>query len=143
MAKISAKGAAISVDDSGGSARVISGDVMSYTIDYTVGTVDITGFGEPQNFTPDVTINKVTLTVKWNTAATTGAMTVLRGLVAAYQAGGATSSTVSITPEASGIAFSGEFMCVGIHPAGQAQGSAIELGTVDFMPMGTTAGSWA
>lgn len=143
MAKISAKAAAVSVDDSGGSARAITNDVKGYTVEYTVESVDITGFGEPQNFTPGVSINKVSLDVYWNTAATTGAMTVLRGLVAAYQAGGATSSTLTITPESGGIAFSGEFMCTGIHPAGQAQGSAVELGTIEFLPMGSVVGAWA
>jgi hypothetical protein len=138
MAKISAKGAAISVDNSAGAPQVISSDVESYTIDYTVGTVDVTGFGEPQNFVPDVVINKVSMSVKWNTAATTGATTVLRTIV-----GHATSKTVSVTPEAAGIAFSGEFVCVGIHVEGQAQGSAIGLGTVEFLPMGAVAGSWA
>ncbi len=136
--KISAKGGAVSVDDSGGSARVISTAVQSYTIDYTVGTVDITGLGEPQNFTPDVVINKVTLEVLWDTTATTGATTVLRGII-----GSTTSKTVAITPEAAGIAFSGEFTCVGIHVGGSAQGSAISLGTVEFLPMGAVAGSWA
>ena len=136
--KLSAKGGAVSVDDSSGSARVISTAVQSYTIDYTVGTVDVTGLGEPQNFVPDVVVNKVTMEVLWDTTATTGATTVLRGIV-----GSTTSKTVSITPEAAGIAFSGEFMCVGIHVAGQAQGSAISLGSVEFMPMGAVAGSWA
>src|SRR5512136_736101 len=104
MAKLSAKAATVTVDDSAGNPEAITTDVQNYTVDYTVGVVDVTGFTEPQNFVPDVRINKVTLSCLWNTAATTGSMTVLNGIV-----GSTSSKTLAIVPEGSGLGFSGEF----------------------------------
>ena len=138
MAKISAKGAAISVDDSGGTPRVISSDVKSFEIEYAIDPLEVTGFGDgSKNFTPGQKVIGVTLDVFWNSAATTGAFTVLRGIL-----GQAASVTVSITPEAGGLAFSGEFMCDGITPKGEVNG-VIELGSVHFSVMGSTAPAWA
>ena len=138
MAKISAKGAAISVDDSGGSPQVISSDVKSFEIEYAIDPLEVTGFGDgSKNFTPGQKVIGVTLDVFWNAAATTGAFTVLRGIL-----GQATSVTVSITPEIGGLAFSGEFMCDGITPKGEVNG-VIELGSVHFSVMGSTAPAWA
>jgi hypothetical protein len=138
MAKITSKGGTIYVDDSGTSACNISPDVTSYTIDFTVNAEDVTGFTEgSQNFTPGMQVNKLTLNVLWNTAATTGAYTVLRGII-----GQATSVTVTVTPESGGPAFSGEFMCAGIHVGGEAAGSPISLGSVEFFPMGAVAATF-
>ena len=138
MAKISAKGAAISVDDSGGSPQVISSDVKSFEIEYAIDPLEVTGFGDgSKNFTPGQKVIGVTLDVFWNAAATTGAFTVLRGIL-----GQAASVTVSITPEIGGLAFSGEFMCDGITPKGEVNG-VIELGSVHFSVMGSTAPAWA
>lgn len=138
MAKISAKGAAISVDDSGGSPQVISSDVKSFEIEYAIDPLEVTGFGDgSKNFTPGQKVIGVTLDVFWNAAATTGAFTVLKGIL-----GQSTSVTVSITPEIGGLAFSGEFMCDGITPKGEVNG-VIELGSVHFSVMGSTAPSWA
>jgi hypothetical protein len=138
MAKISAKGAAISVDDSGGSPQVISSDVKSFEIEYAIDPLEVTGFGDgSKNFTPGQKVIGVTLDVFWNAAATTGAFTVLKGIL-----GQATSVTVSITPEIGGLAFSGEFMCDGITPKGEVNG-VIELGSVHFSVMGSTAPAWA
>jgi hypothetical protein len=138
MAKISAKGAAISVDDSGGSPQVISSDVKSFEIEYAIDPLEVTGFGDgSKNFTPGQKVIGVTLDVFWNAAATTGAFTVLKGIL-----GQATSVTVSITPEIGGLAFSGEFMCDGITPKGEVNG-VIELGSVHFSVMGSVAPAWA
>jgi hypothetical protein len=138
MAKISAKGAAISVDDSGGSPQVISSDVKSFEIEYAIDPLEVTGFGDgSKNFTPGQKVIGVTLDVFWNAAATTGAFTVLKGIL-----GQATSVTVSITPESGGLAFSGEFMCDGITPKGEVNG-VIELGSVHFSVMGSVAPAWA
>ena len=139
MAKFSGKSAIVTVDDSAGTPRTISADVTNYDIEDGAPGQDVTGFGEGNiNYIPGQKQQKITLTVLWNTAATTGAMTVLRGIV-----GSTTSKTVTITPEGSGLAFSGEFMCEGITPSGSADGAPISLGTVSFLPMGGVAAAWA
>ena len=139
MAKFSGKSAIVIVDDSAGTPRTISADVTNYDIEDGAPGQDVTGFGEGNiNYIPGQKQQKITLTVLWNTAATTGAMTVLRGIV-----GSTTSKTVTITPEGSGLAFSGEFMCEGITPSGSADGAPISLGTVSFLPMGGVAAAWA
>jgi hypothetical protein len=139
MAKVTSKSAVVAVDDSAGSPQTISGDVQSYTIEFTVNPEDVTGFGEgSQNFTPGLQVNKLTLNCLWNTAATTGAYTVIRGTI-----GQAASITVSVTPEAAGPVFSGEFMCAGITVGGEAAGSPISLGAVEYYPMGAVAATFA
>lgn len=138
MAKVSAKGAVIIVDDSGGTPRTISSDVKSFEIEYAADPLEVSGFGDgSKNFTPGMKVIGLTLDVFWNGAATTGAFTVLSGII-----GSATSVTVSITPESGGLAFSGEFMCDGITPKGEVSG-VIELGSVHFSVMGSTAPAWA
>ena len=136
--KISAKGAVIVVDDSSGTPRTISNDVESYEIEYSVDTPEATGMNEgSHNFTPGQYIISVTLNCFWNTTATTGAMTVLKGIV-----GSTTSKTLSITPESGATALSGEFLCAGIMPAGDPAGN-IKLGAVKFLVMGATAPTWS
>lgn len=136
--KISAKNAVITVDDSTGSPQVITKDVKSFEIEYSVDPLEVTGFGEgSKNYVPGILVTGITLDVYWNTAATTGAFTVLKGIV-----GSATSKTVSITPEVGGLTFSGEFMCDGITPKGSVDG-IIELGSIHFSVMGATAPAWA
>lgn len=138
MAKMSAKGAKILVDNAAGAAQDISADCVSYEIQYAVDPVEITGFGEgSHNFTPGQKVISISLDVLWNTAATTGAMTVLYPIV-----GSTTSKTVSVQPEGTGMALSGEYMLEGIQPAGKPDGS-IGLGTCKFSVMGATAPTWA
>jgi hypothetical protein len=138
MAKISAKGAVIVVDDSAGAPQTISNDVSSFEIEYNVDPLEVTGFGEgSKNSVPGLRAIGVTLDVFWNSAATTGAFTVLKGIV-----GATTSKTISITPEGSGAVFSGEFMCDGITPGSSVDG-VISLGSVHFSVMGSVAPSWA
>ena len=138
MAKVSAKSAVITVDDSGGTPRTISADVKSYEIEYAVDPLEVTGFGDgSKNYVPGQRVIGVTLDIFWNSAATTGAFTVLNGII-----GQASSVTVSITPEVSGPVFSGEFMCDGLTPKGEVNG-VIELGSVHFSVYGATAPSWS
>jgi hypothetical protein len=139
MAKMSGKGGVISVDDSAGTARNISADVEGWEIQYEVETPEVTGLGEgSRNYVPGILVTGVTLKgVKWNTAATTGSYTVIKGIVAST-----TSKTVSITPEGTGAVYSGEFLCKGITPSGDI-GGALMLGDVEFVVMGATAPGWA
>lgn len=114
MAKVSAKGAVIALDDSAGTPRTISTDVESYEIQYAVDPVEVTGMNEgSHNFIPGQLIIGVTLNLYWNGAATTGAWTVVRGII-----GSSTSKTLSITPESGGVALSGEYMCTGVTITG-------------------------
>ena len=136
--KVSAKGAVIALDDSGGSPQTISTDVESYEIQYEVDTVEVTGENEgSHNFIAGQKVIGVTLNLYWNTTATTGAWTVVRGII-----GSATSKTLSITPEPAGLALSGEFMCSGVQIKGDPK-SDIKLGAVKFLVMGSTAPAWA
>lgn len=136
--KVSAKGAVITLDDSGGSPQTISGDVESYEVQYAVDVVEVTGMNEgSHNFIPGQKIIGVTLNLYWNTTATTGAWTVVKGII-----GAAASKTLSITPEAAATALSGEYMCDGVSITGN-PGSDIKLGAVHFSVMGATAPTWS
>lgn len=136
--KISAKGAVINVDDSGGTPRNISTSVVSYTIEQDAGKIDVTGFGEgSQNFIPGLPVIGISMEIKWDSTATTGARTVLQGIL--YST---TSKTVSITPESGAQTFSGEFMLDSLNPTGTPAGD-IQLGTAHFSVMGSTAPGWA
>jgi hypothetical protein len=139
MAKMSGKGAIITLDDSAGAPQIISADVVSYTIEYKVNAEDVTGFGEgSQNFVPGMRVTSVTLDVNSNSAATTGAWTVIRGII-----GAAASKTLAIQPEGTGLTLSGEYMCEGVSVSGAAAGSPIKLGSVKFSVMGAVAPAWA
>jgi hypothetical protein len=138
MAKISAKGAVIALDDSGGSPQTISTDVESYEIQYAVDVIEVTGMNEgSHNSIPGQKIIGVTLNLYWNSAATTGAWTVVRGII-----GAAASKTLSITPESGAVALSGEYMCDGVAIGGS-PATDIKLGAVHFSVMGGTAPAWA
>lgn len=138
MAKVSAKGAVIALDDSAGTPRTISGDVESYEIQYAVDEIEVTGMNEgSHNHLPGQLIIGVTLNLYWNSAATTGAWTVVRGII-----GSTTSKTLAITPESGGLTLSGEYMCAGVTITGSPS-SDIKLGAVKFNVMGATAPAWA
>ena len=138
MAKISAKNCQILVDNSSGSPVDLSSDCKSFEIEYSVDPLEVTAFGAgSKNFIPGLKSTGVTLDFFWNSASSTGAFDVIKGIV-----GLATSVTVTIKPEGSGTTFSGEFMCDGIAPKGEPTGT-LELGSVHFSPMGTTAASWS
>lgn len=136
--KISAKGAVIAVDDSAGTARTISADIDSFEIEQDAGKLEVTGFGEgSKNYIPGMPVYGITLNVKWNSTATTGAWTVLKGIF-----NSTTSKTVSITPEVGGQTLSGEFMLDALPAKGTPDG-VLEIGSVHFSVMGATAPAWA
>ncbi|MBU2249811.1 MAG: hypothetical protein KKD77_23895 [Gammaproteobacteria bacterium] len=135
MAKVSAKGAVITLEDSTSTARTISSDVDSYEIPYQYPPQEVTGFGDgSNNFIPGLLGTGVTLNIHWNAAADTGAYTVIKSIL-----GDTNSHVLSITPETGGPAWSGEVMCDGISISGSAAGSAIRLGSVHFSVMGSAA----
>ena len=136
--KISAKNAVIVVDDSAGTPRTISTDCVSFELEQDEGKLDITGFGEGSvNYIPGMPVYGITLDVKWNSTATTGAWTVLKSIFLST-----TSKTVSITPEVGGQTLSGEFMLDALPVAGEPAGD-LKIGSVHFSVMGSTAPAWA
>ena len=138
MAKVSAKGAVITIDNSAGAPEAVSKDCKSFDIEYAVNPLEVTGFTEgAKNFTPGLLSTGVTLDFYWNTVATVGSMTVLKGII-----GLSSGITVSIVPESGSLTYSGEFMCDGISPKGGVDG-VIELGSVHFSVVGSTAPTWA
>jgi len=139
MAKVSAKGAVISVDDTGGTARAISTYVKSYEIEQDAGKIEVTGFTDAMvNYIPGLPVYGVTLDLYWDAVtADVATFTVLKNIF-----GSTTSKTVTIVPESGGPSFSGEFMLDNLPVKGTPNGS-IDIGTVHFSPMGTTAPTFA
>ena len=138
MAKTLLKGCIVQVDDSAGTLRNISTDVESVEIEYSAPGGDVTGLTETViNYIPGQTVVSVTLNLFYNSAATTGSWTVVRGII-----GSSTSKTVSVQPEGTGLTLSGEYMCEGVS-IGATPKSAGKLGSVKFLPMGSTAPAWA
>lgn len=135
--KNSAKGAVITLTDPT-TPRTISSDVVSYSIEQSTGMVDVTGFGDGgQNFIPGLPVHSVTLGLLYNNTATTGVWTVLRAILTA-----GTAATMTLKPEASGLTLT--FICFPESvPLTGAPGDALKIGSVKFVQMGATAGSWA
>ena len=136
--KISAKSAVIVVDDSAGTPRTISSDCDSFTLEQDAGKIEVTGFGDgSKNYIPGMPVYGVTLNVKWDSTASTGAWTVLKSIFMS-----STSKTVSITPEVGGQTLSGEFMLDALPVSGKPDGELM-VGSVHFSVMGATAPAWA
>ena len=139
MAKLSGKSANILIDDSAGSQRDISSDVISYTLPDNVDKLEVTGFGEgAHNFIPGLPLWEITLDVLYNTSSTSGAFVVLQGIL-----GASSSKTVTIKPEGSGTGktLAGEFMLESITPQAAVNGE-IKLGTAKLSVMGPVAPTW-
>ena len=138
MAKISAKSAQILVDNSSGTPVDLSADCKSFEIEYAVDPMEVTSFGAgAKNFIPGMKSTGITLDFFYNSASGTGAFDIIKGII-----GQSTSVTVTVKPEGSGATFSGEFMCDGFAPSGEPSGT-LELGSVHFSAMGTTAPGWS
>lgn len=135
--KVSAKNAVITLSDPT-TPRTISGDVASFEIEQNGGLIDITGFNEGgQNFTPGLPVQSVTLNLYWNQTATTGAWTVLAAIVAA-----GTAATLTIKPETAGLTLT--FVCFPeARTLSASPDGSLMIGSVKFVQMGATAGSWA
>ncbi len=139
--KISAKAAAISVDDSGGTPRDLSTQLKNIEINQQIGEKEVTGFQAVANFIPGLPIHEIKADVYFDSTATTGAFTVLRGIF-----GSSTSKTISITPEVGGVTYSGEFMLCNL-PVKGVPADPLMLGSVTFKVMAVagvaTAPAWA
>ena len=135
--KTSAKGAVITLSDPT-TPRTISGDVAAFEIEHSAGLLDVTGFNENgQNFIPGMPVHSVTLDLFYNNTASTGVWTVLRALMTA-----GTAATMTLKPETTGLTLTlicfPEGVPLSATPAGD-----LHIGSVKFVQMGSTAGSWA
>ena len=136
--KISAKGAVIVVDDSAGTPRTITSAVRSYELKQDAGKIEITGLGDgSKNYTPGLPVQTIILDMFWDSTATTGAWTVVKG---DYMK--STSTTISITPEVGGQTWTGEYMLSALPVKGTPSG-ALEIGSTTWEVMGSSAGAWA
>ena len=135
--KISAKNAVILIDDIGGTPRDVSIDCDSFELEQDAGKLDVTGFTDGgKNFIPGMPVYGVTFNFIWNSQTTTGAWSVLKGIFNSV-----TSKTVKVTPEVGGQYFSGEFMLDALPVKGTPDGR-LDIGSVHFSQMGTSAAAW-
>lgn len=138
------RGIRISVDDSGGTLRDLSGDLVPGSLNglgFSAGEVDMTGESNSVgNVLADRLQNTLTMRFHTNNTATTGATTVLNGIIQKV-------GTVTIQVGSAGAApttgdqqFSGEFTCldVTIVPDG---GKLVHQ--VTFRPGSSTAPAWS
>jgi hypothetical protein len=127
MAKVSAKGAVITVNSQNQSTYI-----SNYEIEWGQAMTEITGFGDGwQNYLAgNMPIVGLTFDYFWDATATTGVFPILKAMMA-------TPAVVSIVPESGGPSLSGTFMCDGIKPTGQASSGAITMSGVHFSASGT------
>ena len=138
MAKFSAKGAVITIDNAAGSPQTVSTDVTSFEIQQDAGILDVTGFSDgSKNFIPGLPVTGITFEFLYDTATTSGATTILKGILNSN-----TSKTVTIKPESAGETLSGEFLLDALSTKGTPDGT-IQHGTCHFSVMGATAPAWA
>jgi len=142
MAKLAGKHIKVFLDDSGGAAREISGDVESIDIPNEYGELDTTGFNEgSENSIPGMPAFPVELSVFMNPAATTGAYTVISGIVGKY-AGKTLTVQVgqNVTPTNGDPEFEGEFWCQKMNFSADPKGR--KMLSVSLRPYGSTAPAW-
>ncbi len=138
MAKFSAKDAVITIDNAAGSPQTVSTDIISFDIEEDAGAIEVTGFGDgTKNFIPGMQVKGITFEFLYDTATTSGATTILKGILNSN-----TAKTVTIKPESAGQTFSGEFMLDALSTSGTPAGE-LKHGTAHFSVMGGTAPSWA
>ncbi len=138
MAKFSAKGAVITIDNAAGSPQDVSTDITSFEIQQDAGIIEVTGFTDgTKNYIPGLPVTGLTFEFLYDTHTTSGATVILKGIL-----NSATSKTVTVKPESAGETLSGEFLLDALTTKGTPDGS-LQHGTCHFSVMGTTAPSWA
>ena len=81
MARTHGKGSSFSIDDAGGTPRVISEAITSIDFPGTVDMAEVSGMGDAaKEYLPGLADGTITITGNWEDAATTGADTVLGAL---------------------------------------------------------------
>lgn len=137
------RGITISIDDSGGTARDVTGDLIPNSLNglgFTAGEVDMTGTGEDMNYLADVKDMNLTMQFHANDTADTGATTVLNGIIG----GSAGTITVQVgsggaSPTTGDLELEGEFVCTGA-PLSVQNGRLVHQAT--FRPSGSTTPAW-
>jgi len=138
MTKFSAKGAVITIDNAADSPQDVSTDCVSFDILEDVNKLDVTGFTDgSQNFIPGLPVVGLTFEFLYDTHATSGATTILKGIL-----NSSTSKTVTVKPESAGQTLSGEYMLESFGVNGTPTGG-LKLATAKFAVMGATKPTWA
>ena len=141
MAKLSGQYLTVTIDDSGDSPQIISGDVESVDIPDEYGELDVTGFSEGAvNSIAGMPAFNVEIAGTMNPVATVGIWTVLSGIVG----GGAKTLTVAVgqgvAPVMGDPEFAGEFWCQKLNLSATPQGKLNV--TASLRPSGSVAPAW-
>lgn len=139
MAKFHGKNMTVYIADSGGTRRNISVDLDSIEVPSDQDIVDVSGFGDSKkNYVTGLADSRVTMKGQFDDTATTGAHTVLSGLI-----GGTTGYYLEVYPKGSVAgypAFKGSYL-LNKYTLGAAINGAITHQT-ELVPFGTAGGSW-
>jgi hypothetical protein len=138
-----ARGMRILVDDSGGTPRDLSGDLIPNSLNgmgFTAGEIPMTGESNTvENFLADRLQNTLTARFHANDTAATGASTVINGIVQLV-------GTVTVQVGQGGAApttgdqeFEGEFLCLGANMVNDGGKMVHE---VTFRPGSATPPAW-
>jgi hypothetical protein len=142
MAKLAGRFIKVYIDDSGGVAREVSGDVNSVDIPWELGELDVTGFNEGSvNSIPGMPSFNLEISGTFNPTATTGLFTVLKDIVGDYA-----THTVTVqvgqnaSPTTGDPEFEGEFWCSKMNITTTPSGKVEISGS--FRVWGATAPAW-
>ena len=134
MSKRIGKWVVIILDDSGATARTITNDVTAINgLPLNYGKVEVGGFGQDMSYLLGRGDSEITLTVHASPTATTGAHTVIKGIV-----GGNTGRTLTIqiganaAPTTGDPEFEGEVVCVSYNVTPDLNGAV--MGEAVFAP---------
>lgn len=137
------RGVTISIDDSGGTPRDLSGDLVPGSLSglgFTSPALDMTGESDTvQNFLGDRKVNTITCRFHANDTVTTGASTVLNGIVGSVVTVLVKIGQAGVAPTTGDQKFSGEFLCVAA-PMVNDGGRLVHDCT--FQPSGSVAQAW-
>jgi hypothetical protein len=137
------RGVTISIDDSGGTPRDLSGDLVPGSLTgmgFTAGEVDMTGESNTVgNFLADRRQNTLTARFHANDTATTGASTVLHGILQAVGTVTISIGSAGAAPTTGDLKFSGEFVCLDVK---MVQDGGKLVHEVTLRPGTSTAPAW-
>ena len=137
MAKFAGKDCVVTIDNAAGSPQTVSTDIQSVEIEEDAGALEVTGFGDgSKNFIPGLPVVGITFEFLYDTATTSGATTILRGIL-----NSSTSKTVTVKLESAGSTLTGEYMLDGLNHSATPAGE-IKHGTAHFSVMGSTKPTW-
>lgn len=137
------RGVRFKVDDSGGTLRDLSGDLIPGSASgfgFDAPEVDMTGESETvTNFLADRLNNEITARFHANTTATTGASTVLNGILQKVVTVTGQIGSGGAAPTTGDLEFSGEYVC--LKATLVSDGGRMVHDCV-FKPTGSTPPAW-